>query len=63
MFMQMTLPDSSYAAYIKGRRDEQAATVNVMEYLRIQGLLDIATCQMILTDLDKVDRRIRKEDK
>jgi hypothetical protein len=59
--MQTTLPDDTYAAYIKGRRDEQYATEELLNILRLQGLLDVATCNMILSDLNRIDRRIKKE--
>ena len=51
------IPSDKLAAYNKGRRDQLNATWSVIEALRIQGVLDIATGHMILGELQTIDQR------
>lgn len=51
------LPADKLAAYTKGRRDEQLAVESLIESMRIDGTLDIATGHMIMGYLTTLDRR------
>lgn len=59
MFMRMIPPAKDY---IQGRRDEQRAVENVLEVLTIQRLLDPATLNLLIEELNKIDRRPRREE-
>ena len=61
MFTLLKLPAETLGAYNKGRRDEQAAVENVLEFLTLNGLLDPATLNLLIEDLNKIDRRPRRE--
>lgn len=47
--------------YIKGRRDEQIATENLLEFLRLKRLLDPATVNFLAAELNTLDRRPKVE--
>jgi len=47
--------------YNKGRRDEQKAVENLLEFLRMQRLLDPATVNFLAAELNKIDRRPKVE--
>ena len=51
------IPSDKLAAYNKGRRDQLKATWSIIEALRIEGVLDIATGHMILNELNTIDQR------
>lgn len=55
------LPADKLAAYNKGRRDEQLAVESLIESMRIDGALDIATGHMIMGYLTTLDRRPKVE--
>ena len=55
------IPADKLAAYNKGRRDQLKATWSIIEALRIQGVLDIATGHMILNELHTIDQRPKVE--
>lgn len=61
MFTLTTPPASD--EYVRGRRDEQRAIENVLEVLTIQRLLDPATLNLLIEELNKIDRRPRREKK
>jgi hypothetical protein len=61
MFTLLKLPVETLAAYNKGRRDEQAAVENLLEFLTMKQLLDPATLNLLIEELTKIDRRPRKE--
>jgi hypothetical protein len=61
MFTLLKLPAETAAAYNKGRRDEQAAVENLLEVLVIERLLDPATMNLLIGELNKIDRRPRRE--
>jgi hypothetical protein len=61
MFTRLTLPAETVHAYNKGRRDEQLAVENVLEVLTIQRLLDPATLNLLIENLNTIDRRPRRE--
>jgi hypothetical protein len=61
MFTLLKLPAETLAAYNKGRRDEQAAVENLLEFLTMKQLLDPATLNLLIEELTKIDRRPRKE--
>jgi hypothetical protein len=61
MFTLLKVPAETVAAYNKGRRDEQHAVENVLEFLTINGLLDPATLNLLIEHLNKIDRRPRRE--
>ena len=61
MFTLLKLPAETLAAYNKGRRDEQAAVENLLEFLTIERLLDRATLNLLIEELTKIDRRPRRE--
>jgi hypothetical protein len=49
--------------YNRGRREEQAAVENVLEFLTIKRLLDPATLNLLIEHLSTIDRRPRREKK
>jgi hypothetical protein len=49
--------------YNRGRRDEQAAVENILEFLTIKQLLDPATLNLLIEELSTIDRRPRREKK
>jgi len=49
--------------YNRGRRDEQAAVENILEFLTIKRLLDPDTLNLIIEHLSTIDRRPRRERK
>ena len=51
------IPSDKLAAYNLGRRDEQKAVESLLEAMRIDGTLDIATGHMIMGYLATLDRR------
>jgi hypothetical protein len=55
------IPSDKLAAYNKGRRDQLKATWSIIEALRIEGVLDIATGHMILNELNTIDQRPKVE--
>jgi hypothetical protein len=59
MFTLMTPPASD--DYNRGRRDEQAAVENILEFLTIKRLLDPDTLNLLIEHLTTIDRRPRKE--
>ena len=61
MFTLLKFPAETATAYTKGRRDEQYAVENVLEFLTINGLLDPATLNLVIEHLNKIDRRPRRE--
>ncbi len=61
MFTLLKLPVERLGAYNKGRRDEQAAVENLLEFLTIKQLLDPATLNLLIEELTKIDRRPRRE--
>jgi hypothetical protein len=61
MFTLLKLPAETLGAYNKGRRDEQHAVENVLEFLTLNGLLDPATLNLLIEHLNKIDRRPRRE--
>jgi hypothetical protein len=61
MFTLLKLPAENLDSYNKGRRDEQHAVENVLEFLTLNGLLDPATLNLLIEHLNKIDRRPRRE--
>ena len=61
MFSLLKFPVETLTAYNKGRRDEQAAVENLLEFLLIKKLLDPATLNLLIEELTKIDRRPRRE--
>jgi hypothetical protein len=61
MFTLLKLPADSVDAYNRGRRDELKAIENVLELLTIQRLLDPATLNLLIENLNKIDRRPRRD--
>ena len=49
--------------YNRGRRDEQAAVENILEFLTIKRLLDPDTLNLLIEHLSTIDRRPRREKK
>jgi hypothetical protein len=49
--------------YNRGRRDEQAAVENILEFLTIKRLLDPDTLNLLIEHLSTIDRRPRRERK
>ena len=62
MFTLLKLPVETLGAYNKGRRDEQQAVENVLEFLTLKGLLDPATLNLLIEYQNKIDRRPRREE-
>lgn len=61
MFTLLKFPADSATAYTKGRRDEQLAVENLLEVLTLQKVLDPATMNLLIEELNKIDRRPRRE--
>ena len=61
MFSLLKFPVETLAAYHKGRRDEQEAVENLLEFLVVKQLIDPATLNLLIEELTKIDRRPRKE--
>jgi len=61
MFTLMTQPASD--DYNRGRRDEQAAVENILEFLTMKRLLDPDTLNLLIEHLSTIDRRPRREQK
>jgi hypothetical protein len=51
------IPADKFAAYTKGRRDEQKAVESLLQALQLDGVLDISTGHMIMGYLATLDRR------
>ena len=49
--------------YNRGRRDEQAAVENILEFLTIKRLLHPDTLNLLIEHLSTIDRRPRREEK
>ena len=61
MFTLLKLPVETLDAYNRGRRDEQAAVENLLEYFVIKRLIDPATLNLLIEELSQIDRRPRRE--
>ena len=61
MFMLLKLPAETLDAYNKGRRDEQAAIENLLEFLVVKRQIDPDTLNLLIEELTKIDRRPRRE--
>lgn len=61
MFTLLKLPAETIAAYNKGRRDEQAAIENLLEFLVIKRLIHPDTLNLLIEEMTKIDRRPKKE--
>jgi hypothetical protein len=61
MFTLMTRAASD--DYNRGRRDEQAAVENILEFLVIKRQIDPGTLNLLIEHLATIDRRPRKETK
>ena len=61
MFTLLKLPVETLDAYNKGRRDEQAAVENLLEFLVVKQLLDPATLNLLIEEFSKIDRRPRRD--
>jgi len=61
MFTRM-IPSAS-DDYNRGRRDEHAAFVNILDFLNIKRLLDPDTLNLLIEHLTTIDRRPRRERK
>jgi hypothetical protein len=61
MFTLTTPPASD--DYNRGRRDEQAAVENILEFLTIKRVLDPGTLNLLIEHLSTIDRRPRREKK
>lgn len=61
MFTLLKLPADTIAAYNKGRRDEQEAIENLLEFLVIKRLIDPDTLNLLIEEMTKIDRRPKKE--
>jgi len=61
MFTLLKLPVETLDAYNRGRRDEQAAVENLLEYLVIKRLIDPDTLNLLIEELTKIERRPRRE--
>ena len=55
------IPADKFAAYIKGRRDQQKATESIIEALRLARVIDISTGHMILNAINEIDQRPKVE--
>lgn len=55
------IPKDKFAAYIKGRRDQQKAIESIIEALRLAGVLDISTGHMLMHELSLIDLRPKVE--
>ena len=63
MFTPTIQLDKNLEAYNRGRRDEQKAIENLLEVLTLQRLLDPATLNLLIGELNNIDRRPRREEK
>jgi hypothetical protein len=61
MFTLLKLPVETLDAYNRGRRDEQAAVENLLEFLVVKKLIDPATLNLLIEELSQIDRRPRRE--
>ena len=61
MFTLLKLPVETIAAYNKGRRDEQAAIENLLEFLVIKRLIHPDTLNLLIEEMTKIDRRPKRE--
>jgi hypothetical protein len=61
MFTLLKLPVETLDAYNRGRRDEQAAVENLLEFLVVKKLIDPATLNLLIEELAQIDRRPRRE--
>ena len=61
MFTLLKLPVETLDAYNTGRRDEQAAVENLLEFLVVKQIIDPATLNLLIEELAQIDRRPRKE--
>jgi len=61
MFTLLKLPVETLDAYNKGRRDEQVAVENLLEFLVVKRLIDADTLNLLIEELTKIDRRPRRE--
>lgn len=61
MFTLLKLPAETLDAYNKGRRDEQAAIENLLEFLVVKRQIDPDTLNLLIEELSKIDRRPRRE--
>ena len=61
MFSLLRFSTETLTAYNKGRRDEQAAVENLLEYLVIKRLIHPDTLNLLIEELTKIDRRPRRE--
>ena len=59
MFTLMTPPAND--DYNRGRRDEQAAVENLLEFLVLKRQLHPDTLNLLIEHLSKIDRRARRE--
>jgi hypothetical protein len=57
MFTLLKLPAETLDAYNRGRRDELKDIENALELLTIQRLLDPATLNLLIENINKIDRR------
>jgi hypothetical protein len=62
MFTRATLLDNELAIYNRGRREEQKALEDTLEFLTLKGLLDPATLNLLIEEFNNIDRRPRKEE-
>lgn len=62
MFTRTILADNELALYNQGRRQEQKAIENTLEFLTLQGLLHPATLNLLIEEISKIDRRPRREE-
>jgi ribonucleotide reductase beta subunit family protein with ferritin-like domain len=62
MFTQTIQLAKDLEGYNRGRREEQKALENTLEFLTIKGLLDPATLNLLIEEISKIDRRPRKEE-
>ena len=61
MFTLLKLPAETIAAYNKGRRDEQAAIENLLEFLVIKRLIHPDTLNLLIEEMTQIDRRPKRE--
>jgi hypothetical protein len=61
MFTLLKLPVETLDAYNRGRRDEQAAVENLLEFLVVKQIIDPATLNLLIEELTQIDRRPRRE--
>ena len=61
MFTLLKLPADTMIAYNKGRRDEQAAIENLLEFLVIKRLIHPDTLNLLIEEMTQIDRRPKRE--